>query len=708
MANWIWYPGDFELYHSLCQNFDREERGFFWPANWKAAQYHHCVKFSYEYQLEQETQVRITALGRGYVNVRRQADPPPWIPAERLKDGIFYAEEKHPMGTITCPAGKGGLDIIVCDVAAFPCVLVEGEQIQSGAGWYVSDQVEIPIKAGWNLMYTKPTQNPRVFEYTSQRVEPTRIEEVNGGLLFDFGRELTAEILISYPEGTGTLTLCYGESRQEALDVEMCYLKQRLDLDMEYDAFGGKREYAPVPKQAEQKGTLGGYRTRLRAFRYLFIPEREHAKKCHIRADYKYVDFPVRASFASSDERLNEIWQVADRTFRLASGIFFLDGIKRDRYIWSGDAYQSYFINQYLFFDEEICKRTMLALRGSDPITQHINGILDYSMYWLMGMEQFYQMTRDREFLEMVYPKMKSMMDYLEHQLDEHGFLYGRPGDWVFIDWADLDKNGPISAEQFLLARSYQTMAEVETVLGITSSSDYRQKQRKLLENIRAFYWDGEQGAFIDSFTSGRRKVSRHPNIFAVLFDYANEAETASILKQVLLNDAVTAITTPYFKFYELEALAKLGQLPLVLASIKSYWGGMLDRGADTFWEEFRPDDPPEKQYGMYGDPYGKSLCHAWGASPIYLLGRYVCGLRPTAPGYESWEIVPELSVIGELHVTLPLKGGALRLDYQEGVLSVKTDKAGGTLVMGETRHTLVPEEVFRIETSSQAKDAVL
>ena len=64
--------------------------------------------------------------------------------------------------------------------------------------------------------------------------------------------------------------------------------------------------------------------------------------------------------------------------------------------------------------------------------------------------------------------------------------------------------------------------------------------------------------------------------------------------------------------------------------------------------------------------------------------------------------------MIGEFHVTLPLKGGALRLDYQEGVLSVKTDKAGGTLVMGETRHTLVPEEVFRIETSSQAKDAVL
>ena len=28
---WIWYPGDFELYHGMKQNFSRVERGFGWP-----------------------------------------------------------------------------------------------------------------------------------------------------------------------------------------------------------------------------------------------------------------------------------------------------------------------------------------------------------------------------------------------------------------------------------------------------------------------------------------------------------------------------------------------------------------------------------------------------------------------------------------------------------------------------------------------------
>lgn len=32
---WIWYPGDFEIYHGMLQNFQREERGYGWPAYWK-------------------------------------------------------------------------------------------------------------------------------------------------------------------------------------------------------------------------------------------------------------------------------------------------------------------------------------------------------------------------------------------------------------------------------------------------------------------------------------------------------------------------------------------------------------------------------------------------------------------------------------------------------------------------------------------------
>lgn len=51
----------------------------------------------------------------------------------------------------------------------------------------------------------------------------------------------------------------------------------------------------------------------------------------------------------------------------------------------------------------------------------------------------------------------------------------------------------------------------------------------------------------------------------------------------------------------------------------------------------------------MYGDPFGKSLCQAWAASPIYLLGRCFLGVRPLTPGYETYEVEPHFEYFEEL-----------------------------------------------------------
>ena len=52
---WIWYPGDFELYHGMKQNFSRVERGFGWPAFWKSEGFRNRVAFRRTYHLEEET-----------------------------------------------------------------------------------------------------------------------------------------------------------------------------------------------------------------------------------------------------------------------------------------------------------------------------------------------------------------------------------------------------------------------------------------------------------------------------------------------------------------------------------------------------------------------------------------------------------------------------------------------------------------------------
>ena len=217
----------------------------------------------------------------------------------------------------------------------------------------------------------------------------------------------------------------------------------------------------------------------------------------------------------------------------LCSGIFFIDGIKRDKWIWGGDAYQSLFVNQYLMADPDINRRTLLALRGNDPMTTHINTIVDYSLYWILSVREHYEAYADEKFVRQVYPKMVSLMKFCGEQLDEHGFLIGREKDWIYIDWADLDKEGPLCAEQMLLAACYKAMAAVAAVVEgsvCTASAEYNDKYMKLVKKIDQFYWDNDQSAYMDSFCSGKRHVTRHANIFAILYGIADADRQTQIV----------------------------------------------------------------------------------------------------------------------------------------------------------------------------------
>lgn len=187
-----------------------------------------------------------------------------------------------------------------------------------------------------------------------------------------------------------------------------------------------------------------------------------------------------------------------------------------------------------------------------------------------------------------------------------------------------------------------------------------------------------------------------------ILFDFANKDQQQSILKNVLLNDTITQITTPYFKFYEQDALCKLGQTNIVYQTILDYWGGMLSHDAVTFWEEYDPTQTGNEKYSMYGDPYGKSLCHAWGASPIYLLGRYFIGLYPTKPGYEEFMIQPNLDSFETLNCTLPIKDGKISLEKTKDKIVITSDRTGGTVKMNGKSYPLLAKQPLVLTSYSK------
>jgi hypothetical protein len=95
-------------------------------------------------------------------------------------------------------------------------------------------------------------------------------------------------------------------------------------------------------------------------------------------------------------------------------------------------------------------KRTTWALRGADPVDMHINTILDYSLYWFIGIQDYYRYTGDEAFVRSIYPRMVTLMDFVLGRRNADGMLEGLPGDWVFVDWAPMPTDGELAVIQLL------------------------------------------------------------------------------------------------------------------------------------------------------------------------------------------------------------------------------------------------------------------
>ncbi|MBQ7152477.1 MAG: alpha-rhamnosidase [Clostridia bacterium] len=634
MSKWIWYPGDFELYHDQKVHMRRKEKGVFWPCEWDLYSCSFAVTFRKEADLASDEKIRTAATAPGRVVVV-DGSGRHW-----LKIGEEY---KVPAGHVLVEATlnkQGGL-------CAF---YLQSAKLGTDEGWQVRPNSGKFVGAASNGMYEKIEDDPEVFKFSYKLLKPAEVKEDKTGVLYDFGRETFAKLIFSKAPRAGA-RFNYGESLEEAKDTENCPLFETAEKNSEFPA---------------------------QAFRYLFFPGLKSTDVI-FEAYYEYLPHKRLGSFKSSDRLLNKIWETSAYTLELNSREFYLDGLKRDRWVWSGDAYQSCLVDRYLYFDKDIARRTMTALRGRDPVKQFMNTIVDYSMYWILMVYDHYMMTGDAEWLKSVWQSAKTEVDFIKTRKNGEGFIEGIPGDWTFIDWSDMDKTGAVCAEQILFWRVLDRMDFMAKVCGDKGVS-YANEASQLASKIRKYYWRSDYCAFIDSYASGKNHITRHANIFALLFGFANKNERRCIIDHVITNSAVTPITTPYFKFFELEAMAQIGDLKYVMDNIRSYWGGMLAEGATSIWEEYKPGVPAAEQLAMYGRSYDKSLCHAWGASPVYLLGKYVLGVRPTSPGYGTFEVEPRLEGFKELNGTVPIQGGIVTIRYGCGYLSVETDRDGGVL----------------------------
>jgi hypothetical protein len=151
---------------------------------------------------------------------------------------------------------------------------------------------------------------------------------------------------------------------------------------------------------------------------------------------------------------------------------------------------------------------------------------------------------------------------------------------------------------------------------------------------------------------------------------------------ELLAMDGVHKMST-FYGYYMLKARAKAGDYQGAIDNIREYWGGMLDLGATTFWEDFdidwmknggRIDESPAGNkvdvHATYGNycykGYRHSFCHGWASGPTSWLSEYVLGVKVVGPGCKIIRIEPHLGDLLWVEGSFPTPYGAIKIRHDK------------------------------------------
>lgn len=368
------------------------------------------------------------------------------------------------------------------------------------------------------------------------------------------------------------------------------------------------------------------------AFRYLQIEVLDVSSKYRLMVEDAFcteatsADESKLTAYEPAEERLKKLDAVGCRTLRSCMQSVFEDGPKRDRRLWIGDLRMQALTNYETYHNDGLVKRCLYLFAGTTQEKGRVGACLflepeievddttmfDYSLFFLPTLLDYYKATGDMQTLIALAPTGWKQIELIQTYFDESDLV--RDSDvlgWCFVDW-NLFLNKQASAQGIYLY-CLKAAIQIAEILGQTArvsalAADYAVK-KAAAEQL----WNGE------FYVSGEAKqISWASQVWMTL----GGAEHAGITLLQRLENCETAekMVTPYMYHNYVDALLSIGEKDKALQILCAYWGGMLDEGADTFWELYNPENPNESPYG---GTIVNSYCHAWSCAPAYFLRKF-------------------------------------------------------------------------------------
>ncbi len=491
---------------------------------------------------------------------------------------------------------------------------------------------------------------PRIASVSFQTSGWTAFEKAGSYVVLDFGKELCGglRMVIRGANGPARWRLTFGESLSEA-----CSSIGEKNATNDHSP----RDFEVVTS------SMSDVRFGQTGFRFVRV-ELLDAAPAVVQSIFATSYLPLferEAKIVTNDELLNDIIKTAAYTLKLnfQNGHIW-DGIKRDRLVWCGDLHPEIITSLYMFGDNENITNSLTFLQGTASPQQWINTIPTYSAWWVINLCDYCTMTGNWEYFRENREYALQVIEHFNSCITDDGeaALTDGLGMEYFLDWSTFgyeDAPAGVSALIRIMAQKFVAIEENAACRRIIDKLVGCTEIETTMKPVRAFQ---------------------------VLAGRACPEEDAAMLQK----EGARGFST-FMAYYILTAIAKSGGKDM-LEIIKSYYGGMLSRGATSFWEDFdidwlensgRIDELPEEgQKDIHGD-FGKhcyqqfrhSLCHGWSAGVLAFIVEYILGVN-IKDGGKKVSVKPNMLGLTDIEAELPLKKGMLKISIHGEDIQIK------------------------------------
>ncbi len=378
-----------------------------------------------------------------------------------------------------------------------------------------------------------------------------------------------------------------------------------------------------------------------------------------------------RIGYIKTDDPLfNEILETAIYTCKLTlqDGVLW-DGIKRDRFIWSGDLNSGLLTASYVFGATKNVKNSLAILRDA-AVNDWVNWIPSYSAWWLINLCDYYTLSGDFAFVEESVPFINKILADFDLCVDEEGAM-------------DFSKAGMATNMPFYF--DWQSHETLDAKIGVAMLITYAM-QKLLTLSVSGIDVACAKG-LLKRLSAYADAPTEYKQILAIQ-SLCGGGMSATNVKNALEKDGAAGFSM-FASYFLFSALEKSGSDKLI-ALAKEYYGGMLSRGATTFWEDFDvewlkgsgriDEETPKGLKDLHAD-FGRycytglrhSLCHCWSSGIVAFAFEKLVGLQILDAGFKRIKITPNLCGLKSLEAKLFSPKGDIFVRIKDGKTEIKT-----------------------------------